>query len=405
MKTGCPHFPIASHSIRSLFRALLGHFLFFGGDSIQAQTWTLEKQLRAGLRAFDLHFIHQDGVLRSFIGVDQGSNIEDVEKTFSIFLKTHPGEFILLNIQEIQSPVFMESLLGNNLSSGKPRKFSEEIKYKIDWADCFWRKIPKKIPKISQLRGKIILLHGVYGIPDQLLFKIPNQQLKKANTVFDLQNVWEQRKQHLKQPLGKRIRITEISASESGCYPHTAAKNLNAWFLTNMGKFPKPFGVVMFYFPGTGIIKNMIESNQYKSNLKLDNASIPLLKGKFGSDGGTFCMEFFLEDIRTLTLETRYSEDSGLIVTAFVINSQRIGVEGGDSSQSLTFGENEYISKISGYSGWCIQCFDIHTSKGNRLCAGSGEGEYFSIHVGKGDKVALLYSENYLHSIFVFDTK
>jgi len=304
----------------------------------------------------------------------------------------------------------MESLLGSpqpthhpNSSNSKQKKFSEEIKYKIDWADCFYRKIPKRIPNVGQIRGKIVLLNGPYGIPEAMLCKIPPQLLKTVNTVFDLQGVWEQRKQHLKQPLGKRIRVTEVASSESGCYPHTAAKSLNAWFLTNIGKLPKPFGVVMFYFPGTGIINSIIESNNYKSILRMDNSAIPLLKGKFGSDGGNFCMEFYIEDIRTLTLETRYSEENGLIVTAVVVNSQRIGVEGGESTQSLTFEQNEFITKISGYSGNCIQCLDIHTSKGNRLCAGSGDSDYFSMHVGKSDKITLLYSENYLHSLFVFD--
>jgi len=225
--------------------------LLFGGDATQTQSWTLDKQLNAGIRAFDIQVKHtkEELLINNGSGYYQATFDESVENICIEFLKANPTEFILINVQKQED------------DEPHARTFYNEMKYRADQkASYYWR--GNGMPTVAQVRGHIVLLGNMaYGISSQ--FIVSCIEVPPAPTVFQLQAVWTMYKLHLAKKVPKNIlRYTNISSSSAGVYPYTAARNLNEWFMSDLALYELPLGIVWFDYPGNGLITKVIGLNK-----------------------------------------------------------------------------------------------------------------------------------------------
>uniref|UniRef100_A0A6B2LE14 Phosphatidylinositol-specific phospholipase C X domain-containing protein n=1 Tax=Arcella intermedia TaxID=1963864 RepID=A0A6B2LE14_9EUKA len=225
-----------------------------GGDAVQTQAWTLDKQLRAGVRAIDIHVRHHYDDLVIYVGnVSQSQTYKEVEDTCIEFLKENPSEFILLSVQK-------------DIEELEPhaRTYYNEIKFRADQqAMYYWKN--SGMPTVGQVRGRIVLIGNLAcGIPGQYIISSPEIS---CPTLFQLQSSWNAQKQHLSQRFPKsNVRNTIVSASSPGVFPYSAARNLNEWFMNDMALFEMPLGLIWFNFPGTALINKIIRLNSFCKN-------------------------------------------------------------------------------------------------------------------------------------------
>jgi len=222
--------------------------LLFGGDSIQTQSWTLEKQLRAGIRALDIHVKHtkEDLLVHNGSGYYQ-TTFDNIENICIEFLKENTSEFILVNIQKLEDEEPHE------------RTFYNEMKYRAEKSAFYWR--GNGMPNVGQVRGRVVLLGNMaYGISSQYI--VSCIEVPPAPTLFQLQSVWTMFFKHLGKKVPKNIlRYTIVSSSSAGVFPYTSARSLNDWFMENLALYELPLGIVWFDYPGNGLITKVIGLN------------------------------------------------------------------------------------------------------------------------------------------------
>jgi len=223
---------------------------FFGGDSLQSQSWSLEKQLRAGIRGLDINVRHCRDELLVYCGPTyQHLSYNDVENICIEFLRQNPSEFLLLNVQKQTEEIEPHS-----------RTFYNEIKYLVDQKSTNYYR-GNSMPTVGLVRGRIVLMGNMpYGIPSQ--FIVACSDVLPAPTVFQLQLVWDQYKVHLAKKVPKNIlRYTSVTSCSAGVFPYTAARNLNQWFMGDLPLFDIPLGIVFIDFPGNALITKIIGVN------------------------------------------------------------------------------------------------------------------------------------------------
>ena len=112
----------------------------------KCQSLTLAQQLEAGVRFFDIRCRHQNDRFGIYHGpISQKLTFDTVLGTMRGFLKKNPSECIVLSIKE------------EHRSSRTTRSFPDTLHSYIKKNPRFWC-IKKNIPKLSEVRGKLILL-------------------------------------------------------------------------------------------------------------------------------------------------------------------------------------------------------------------------------------------------------
>lgn len=136
---------------------------FYGGDAVQCQTLSLEKQLNAGIRAIDIRCRHISDIFAIHHGcVFQNAYFGDVLNTVARFLDEHPKETILMRVKEEYEAEKCD------------RSFEETFvdAYWLPYEKYFWHtsdNLGNYIPTLSEVEGKIVVLQNFssknsYGI-------------------------------------------------------------------------------------------------------------------------------------------------------------------------------------------------------------------------------------------------
>ncbi len=195
-----------------------------GGDIAETQSMSLPNQLESGIRALDIRCRHIQDVFAIHHGsVFQGMYFGDVLATVVNFLKDHPGETVLMRVQEEYDPA-------NNT-----RSFAETFRERY-WKPnitYMWQGTSSN-PTLGELRGKIVILQDfsasqTYGIPYDS-FSIQDDWGLNSN--WDLYDKWTKVKK-------------QLAAANSG---GSATKYMN--YLS--GATGKPPVVVFPYFVASG---------------------------------------------------------------------------------------------------------------------------------------------------------
>lgn len=138
-----------------------------GADTAQCQVMNLEQQLEAGIRALDIRLAHYENISTGkdsfavFHGMFyQGSNFDDVLTTVQAFLELHPNETVLMRVKE-EDPS-MGKIEGFELTD---TPFSTTFeKFAHQYSDIIWKPdVQIKIPKLGEVRGKIVILQDFSG--------------------------------------------------------------------------------------------------------------------------------------------------------------------------------------------------------------------------------------------------
>jgi len=112
----------------------------------KCQNLTIEEQLAAGVRFFDLRCRHVGDQFLIYHGaVDQNQTFDEVLETMYAFLDAHPHEVILASVKEEAVP------------TQNTRSFEATFQSYIDRAPTRWTLAPTP-PRLGDVRGTLVLL-------------------------------------------------------------------------------------------------------------------------------------------------------------------------------------------------------------------------------------------------------
>ncbi|XP_029590844.1 uncharacterized protein LOC115175609 [Salmo trutta] len=226
----------------------------YGGPLIQCQAWTLENQLKAGLRYFDIRV--EASIFHNILDVMDGhlihTKFHEVLNILWEFLDKHGSESVLLRV----------TLQGMSM-----KKAAKCIKTLIENSeDRVWTKI--FVPKMQEARGKIIFVQSTnfnVGTLNHDTFVTGDDTFK------DVENKMKKITKHLKEAeenCGHALALTDSSATAIFKGPKTVAKGVNGQLnkliveLQTGSNKPDCLGVISMDFPSPNLIQNIIEINR-----------------------------------------------------------------------------------------------------------------------------------------------
>lgn len=230
----------------------------YGGFIAKCQAWSLENQLKAGIRFFDFRVFPLGKKLLIMHGpVYQSANLKDALETIKTFLSKYKSETVLVRVKPV---LFFKSkvpLLVGQMAKNDPDSWTDET-----------------IPNIGQVRGKIVFVQKnafrlgirLYETDKHNDYIVTNVEKKKEKIIKHLtETTYEQYRADcvvLNYSSGTGLPRLRLDIN-----PKSLAKQINPWLykhLDNESKKtnPKPcFGVIAMDFPGLDLIKKVIEFN------------------------------------------------------------------------------------------------------------------------------------------------
>tara|TARA_B100000700_G_scaffold224767_1_gene247891 strand:- start:4332 stop:5354 length:1023 start_codon:yes stop_codon:yes gene_type:complete len=110
------------------------------------QTLSIQEQLEAGVRFFDLRCRHENDVFTIYHGpVFQKQTLDDVLNEMKRFLEQNTKEVLLVSLKQENSP--------RNIS----RTFEDTVRSYVNRDKSLWH-LGQDIPKIGDVRGKLVML-------------------------------------------------------------------------------------------------------------------------------------------------------------------------------------------------------------------------------------------------------
>ncbi|MEM7035150.1 MAG: phosphatidylinositol-specific phospholipase C domain-containing protein [Chloroflexota bacterium] len=242
----------------------------FHSPFFQNQTWSIDQQLNAGIRYLDIRVrrtkrsfaIHHAECYQRLMF---GNVMTKVEK----FLKDHPGETILMSIQEEHdaepgSKAFREIWEG----------------YMNKYGYLFLTDI-KSLPTLGEARGKIIVLRGGNSFPGEGVRSLRKHDGKTGyglwikNKKIDRQNHWEvespftTKKRLINDYIDRAAKqekfiLNHLSGTDiPWSSPSTVAKATNAFAYKNIRCYggKRTLGVLIMDYPGEHLIYQILKSN------------------------------------------------------------------------------------------------------------------------------------------------
>ncbi|XP_031644674.1 EH domain-binding protein 1-like protein 1 [Oncorhynchus kisutch] len=226
----------------------------YGGPLIQCQAWTLENQLKAGLRYFDIRV--EASMFHNILDVMDGhlvhTKFHEVLNILWEFLDKHGSESVLLRV----------TLQGISMKkAGKCIKTLIENSEDRVWTKTF-------VPKMQEARGKIIFVQSTnfnVGTLNHDTFVTGDDTFK------DIENKMKKITKHLKEAeenCGHALALTDSSATAIFKGPKTVAKVVNGQLnkliveLQTGSNKPDCLGVISMDFPSPDLIHNIIEINR-----------------------------------------------------------------------------------------------------------------------------------------------
>uniref|UniRef100_A0A3Q2Q434 Phosphatidylinositol-specific phospholipase C X domain-containing protein n=1 Tax=Fundulus heteroclitus TaxID=8078 RepID=A0A3Q2Q434_FUNHE len=214
-----------------------------GGPLVVSQVWSLEKQLRVGVRYFDLRaWIWLSSstdidIRNGNWGIPQGATLASVFREVLGFLDAHRSEAVLMKVTP--SGLFQDSV------AQKVKKLVEKFESRI------WAKV--SVPTLKQVRGKIVFLqnkHFTWGTENH------KSKFFESNKLTDVEYKIKHVRWHL---CGHYILLTE-TASPLYRSPKTLARSVNQQLshLVRSRRRSGCLGVLSLAFPSAALIRDII---------------------------------------------------------------------------------------------------------------------------------------------------
>lgn len=185
------------------------------GDVTQNQTLSIKQQLNAGIRFFDIRLKNVHSSLHLYHGpMYLGQTFNQIMTITRDFLNANPNETVLMRIKKEQPDLSARF------------NFEENVLHHINmFSDVFWNTSSSTyIPKLDQVRGKVVILQDYSGGVTGIRYSRFNiQDDYSVNTNWDLYDKWLKVKSHLqnanRNPGSSRGYINYLSAS-GGSFPY-----------------------------------------------------------------------------------------------------------------------------------------------------------------------------------------
>ncbi|KAK0155554.1 1-phosphatidylinositol phosphodiesterase [Merluccius polli] len=254
-----------------------------GGALAQHQAWSLDLQLRAGIRYLELRVVAVGNTLYVMQGITyQHSTLQEVLHTTLAFLSLYPSEAVLLQVLPELS---------------KSSQVNQMVQDLVAQEQRVW--VSSGMPTMREVRGKVVLVQkGSFNLG------VPLQAEGGDNRVSEIQDKEASLAKLLGQAMvacgGENIVMSHSSGSGFGTFwgmfltPKRVAERVNPWLNHFLGQYapnhPRPcFGVLSMDFPGFDLIQNIINLNwsdiMSVTMTRSDGVAILTMK----SDAGSAC--------------------------------------------------------------------------------------------------------------------
>ncbi|XP_052473896.1 1-phosphatidylinositol phosphodiesterase-like [Carassius gibelio] len=222
-----------------------------GGPAAECQAWSLQHQLNAGIRYFDLRVSGDD--LKVVHGpFSQRTTFFDAFNTIKNFLSIHQTETVLVRLKH---------------SSTFPDRVISQLKSDSNsWVE-------NEIPRIQNVRGKVVFVQkNSFSLGVSLNetdkhgdYKVGNVEKKKDKIIAHLNEAIEACRSGyvvLNYSSGTGFPFLRVDNS-----PKHLAKEINLWLYNNLkGAYEEKkefcFGVIAMDFPGFDLIQMVINFNK-----------------------------------------------------------------------------------------------------------------------------------------------
>ena len=232
----------------------------FGGDLVICQSLELPAQLEAGIRFLDIRPRHFNNSLPIHHGiVYQNKSFTSVLEDVTAFLRQHPSEVILMQVQEEYE------------SGGNTTKFDELV---LSVCCRFGEFLApggsdgltdSRTVTLRDVRGKIIVMQNYNGVsvPGAIARGNWNDQNEWDMTWDQIEGVKIPRiREHFDWSRGADgIRRNWLSAASASSWPHAVAKLTNRVGLESLHALPpcrNGLGIVIADFPGSELVEQCI---------------------------------------------------------------------------------------------------------------------------------------------------
>ncbi|XP_053467969.1 1-phosphatidylinositol phosphodiesterase-like isoform X2 [Ictalurus furcatus] len=229
----------------------------YGGPAAECQAWSLEDQLKAGIRYLDLRVYAFKNTLYLMHGIIyQHSKFTMALDTLKAFLSEFPSETVLVRVKP---DLFDKS------------KVQESVEKLIEGDSSVW--VKSTIPRLDEVRGKIVFVQE-----DSFLLGVPllETDTKGDYKVIHISDKEKETFQHLNQAMkecgGNSIILTYSSGTGIGTFegmfltPKKVAEKIDPWLYDYLQMLlaegsPVCFGIIAMDFPSVDLIQTVIKFN------------------------------------------------------------------------------------------------------------------------------------------------
>eukprot|EP00177_Eucheuma_denticulatum_P004615 GFKZ01008398.1.p1 GENE.GFKZ01008398.1~~GFKZ01008398.1.p1 ORF type:complete len:467 (+),score=40.49 GFKZ01008398.1:79-1479(+) len=236
----------------------------YGGIACQTQSWTIEEQLKAGIRFFDIRCRRAGTVFAIHHGpCFQEIFFGDVLIDMQDFLYAHPNEFVIMNVQE-----------EHDAMDGSSSFISIWTTY-VNRFNSLFVNSRFSLPTVGEMRGKVLVISKLAidkGIKwDDYLTETQNTYKVYAmlnNNPFGPDTASIGQKKELvrnyidKAATSSKLVINFLSGAE-GMTPKDVARSTNQNAYEHIGgyKGAKRVGVIIMDYPGEKLVYRVIKTN------------------------------------------------------------------------------------------------------------------------------------------------
>jgi hypothetical protein len=277
----------------------------FGGAAAQAQTWTIDDQLAAGIRYFDIRTRTMQNALAIHHGdFYQNQNFGDVMKTVTDFLRDHPSEVVVIRVKKDEDTPGPGTTEGDDKT---PSTFKTHWNAEMKRYSSYVAGGDTGDASLGQMRGKILFLREGFDSPRGIYYNESITDAAGQKTYsFDIQDYYKVyflagdgfsgdaanlpgKKKVINQYFDRAVSsskwvLNHLSGS-TGMIPSDVARATNntAYDYLGLDGGTRKLGVVIMDFPGEQLVYRII-----KSNFKVNGTGFLLQVGTALPEGGNF---------------------------------------------------------------------------------------------------------------------
>lgn len=225
----------------------------------RCQILNVPAQLKVGVRGFDIRLRLVEDTFKIYHGNEyQRLEFMTVMTAFQDFLSKHPTEFLVMRVREEKKADRPKSSFENAFVDMMKTHGFEKLFYKANSRT--------EIPKVGQVRGKIVLIDNYGKLPDCIDYPNPTMSVQDDYDINDMRKKYNEIVQKFEDALAEKSGATWHINYTSSCSALvdqiSSAKANNAKVEEYLKGKKGNLGLVLMNFPSLDVIRSIVESNQ-----------------------------------------------------------------------------------------------------------------------------------------------